>query len=317
MDLLFRKFRKSLGILVIWISVWIITWVIIGFFDSERNVGLRAFSFLPKLDTAELVELRIEGAEHTVRLHRQADQIWKINDRHLMSNRLRDLLFQIFLRAEGIYHLDSLSYPVEELSSFRVGLYHRDESVQLVEVIGHGFSQQTYLYDSLHKKYVLWEIPGYPRYLAGMFELSASQWRDRRLLESTWFSLKSISIHYPRRPEDDFFLVLDKYRPYVRGLDLVDSLFCRDYIDQFNNFLVNEYILSGQVDRYDSLLKTPPLAILRIEDIYPSASKHIELRYIPGDQYYLLRTKEGDLALSEFKRWKTFLITRSHFEPKS
>ena len=154
-------------------------------------------------------------------------------------------------------------------------------------------------------------LPGHSAYLAGLFNLRKVQWKNRQLFASSAFSMLEVELNYFDNTNDNFLIRVETTGITMAGVQNKDSLNIRNikqYLALFETFYTNEYIDIGQVPKYDSLLKTNPIAVIRVKDMYKHASKEIEIYSIPQDKYYVLKENNNDISICEKKRFQKFLI---------
>lgn len=155
------------------------------------------------------------------------------------------------------------------------------------------------------------EVPGYSMYIAGIFELTENQWRNRLLFSSDWRTIQSLEIDYVDSELEDVFVFFDRSTLRVRGNEPTDTSALDNYIANFESFYTNEYISPGQIPLYDSLMRTEPVATIAIQDI--AASKNMVLEVYPKPEampYTLLKDDKGNYSVVEAGRIQKLLPLR-------
>ncbi len=216
---------------------------------------------------------------------------------------LLDLLSRIRVRRPVAEVADSNLVPV--------ALQYSNGEVQAFEV-GHNVQKTSTYFLAESQAYEV-EIPGYTNYLGGIFALTADQWKDRRLLEGNWRTIQRLDITYPKSPSiairfvDDFFT--------VNGSAPADSARLVKYLDQFQNFSVNERITLAQFPRLDSLSKRTPQAHLLVDAINLKEPLRLVIYPQLTDQYFqLVQINASDWAVMEASRVASLLVDAAYFQ---
>jgi len=161
------------------------------------------------------------------------------------------------------------------------------------------------------------EIPGYTNYIAGIFELNFSQWRDRLLFNTHWRSLQSLTIDYRNSKMSDLNIQFEDRFLVVNGLQKLDTAKLMNYLQPLEYFQINDFLTKGRYPKYDSLIETVPLAYLQLEDIDQAKSKELTIYpLMPGEQFYLLTDMGNDMMVVDRKRIENLLRQKRFFEAK-
>lgn len=109
-------------------------------------------------------------------------------------------------------------------------------------------------------------IPGYRVYVAGIFELRESGWRNKRIFDFNWRNFKTLTASYPREPKEDF--VVEMKRDYfgIRGMDPLDTTKLNDYLDAVSLLMARRFVDASERGA-DSVARMAPLARIEIRDI--------------------------------------------------
>lgn len=118
-------------------------------------------------------------------------------------------------------------------------------------------------------------IPGFDGYLTTRYSANPDDWRTREIANYSFDMIKSISIDYPRNPENSY--VLEKMggkaftlTPRVTPKESVeiDSVRVYDYITGFYKLNFEEFVTTElSSSQKDSVLKSPPYVIIKITDV--------------------------------------------------
>ncbi|WP_162555961.1 hypothetical protein [Reichenbachiella versicolor] len=155
-------------------------------------------------------------------------------------------------------------------------------------------------------------IPGYENYLSGIFELTLNQWRDRMLFASNWRSIQNLRIKYSNAENLDIYF--DKKFLAVNSVNLLDTAVFMDYLSQYEQFMLNDYLDEGEFPRYDSLSKVEPFATLTLDDIDASRSRNLKIYpLIPKERFYLLKDDSDQMIVVDKGRMEKLMKKGSYF----
>ena len=158
------------------------------------------------------------------------------------------------------------------------------------------------------------EIPGFSDYLGGILELEYDQWRDRLVYDGSWRTIQHLSLDYTASDADDFEIQFEKDFFKIPGITRLDTANMMDYLNQFQYFQANERLSDGRVAAMDSIAKTAPLAILKIDDIQikdPITFTIFPRR--PQDAFHLMLDPNGQMIAVDMQRVSNILFRKSDF----
>ena len=98
------------------------------------------------------------------------------------------------------------------------------------------------------------------------------------------------------------------------GLEKIDSSEVVNFLNQFEFLQANERISVGFLSAFDSLSKTAPELVIRLEDI--KYKQPIEIRIfgeLPGQQIRLVLDQNAEMMVFEAQRIEPFFRTREDF----
>jgi len=175
-----------------------------------------------------------------------------------------------------------------------------------------GNRSKTKSYFAQNDKPYIVNVRGYQDYLSGIFKLKAHQWKDRLVFNSSWRSVSKIAVE--RKTDDGFTISFTGKDLTVEGIVPLDTNNMMNYISQYRGFMINEFVVTGQFDRYDSLAQTQPLATLAIEDI--DQSKNLKVNVFPAlprEEYHLLTDENGRMMMVDRQRVANLIPPRKAF----
>lgn len=109
------------------------------------------------------------------------------------------------------------------------------------------------------------EVPGYPFHLYSEFQPNQDLWKDRRLLNAQWLSMKSLSIQYLAPKRAPLRIAFKNSFYQVESVSRLDSVKLYDYIETVQNLRAYQQVKDTQL-----LLKWQaelPVAVVNLEDL--------------------------------------------------
>jgi hypothetical protein len=186
--------------------------VVFIFLGSRRNTDHTDKELFRVEDQTQVSKVVLEGKQDKFELQFNGST-WLINGAFEADLQLVKVFFATMLQAapkrpvaEGIQ--DSISnYLVN--NGIHVTLFEDEMLVKDFWVSGNDRKTETYFQLAQTKIPYLITIPGYRVYVASIFELTASEWRDKRIFNFNWQNFKSLKAHLPQQAnQDDFTCVI-------------------------------------------------------------------------------------------------------------
>lgn len=247
--------------------------------------GLFAMDDVSRIDSVVFIE------NDTIKTLHYRNNDWLINGEFIADPRKLTVLFAVLnqvrakrpvARAEH-ERIDSLFTS----SGTKVQFFENKELVKEFTVAGQERSGITY-FGKDEEVYIV-NIPGYRSYLAAIFQMSISDWRDKLIFdEVSWNNLEKVEVDFPSDERKDFSITAENNYFKVEGISATDSLKLLNYIDAVSVLMADEYLNEREVP--DSVKKEDPLMVIAITDIrdrpfrliiYPAASEgynHVALK---------------------------------------
>lgn len=267
-------------------------------------------------DTASIdrIELLLDG--ETVKLGKRNDR-WLINDKAVADRSLMTYLKSILNRVavqrpistrqkEQVYQELLANAPL-------VKLYAGEEVVKAFYAGGNEGKTKNY-FAIAGVPYIV-NVPGYQDYLSGIFKLKAHQWKDRRVASSSWRSISKIAVE--KVSGDGFTVAFTGQDLTVEGVNPLDTNNMMNYVSQYAQFMINEFVIPGQFARYDSLLQTAPEATIVLEDL--DESRNFSWKVYPRlakEGYHLITDEEGRMMMVDMRRVANLMPPRQFFVKK-
>lgn len=253
--------------------------------------------------SGQKVELSFEGGRWIVNKNMEADR------------QLVTILFATLLQVEPRRPVadrfrDSLTTALVERGT-HVQLFVDNEVVKDFRVLGNDRKTETYFQLDQDPVPYLVTIPGYRVYVGSVFDLTAVEWRDRRVFNFNWQNFKSLSMKFQQVPAEDFAVSFQNQFFGVEGLPQADTTRLNDFLDAVSLLQAYRY-LDAEQTLLDTV-KIKPQFTIHVLDI---ANREYTLDMYPAnqqDQYQIGRINRTSLALFERKEMVRIARKRSDF----
>lgn len=280
--------------------------------DNQQEVDKSIFKVedLSLVDRVELlsanseVELSFSGSKWLVNKSQEADEqlitvlfatLQQAEPKRMVANNLKDSVSALLIK-----------------NGVKLNLYQGDALVKSFYAGGNAAQTEAYFMDE-SGPYIM-TIPGYRVYVSGVFEVEANGWRDKRIFNFNWRNFKRLNAEFSRQPDQNFTI-----SDQGAGFDLVnsppsDTTRLNDYLDAVSLLMAKEYLTSGSVPLYDSLLQTTPIATISVYDLGDNALTLDLYPPIEGDPDALGRMNGTDPVLFGRAQVIPILKTRDYFK---
>ncbi len=305
----------------IWLLIVLVGLIGINILVFTWNNHTSATAFDEKLfsiqDTAQIERIEIVGKDFENEIKKVGQQ-WMVNGQYKLDEGLRRTLLPV-LREIRVRRTVSENQKEEVIdllknNGTKITVYSQKGVIITFLSAGNREENLTYFMLSDNQQPYVVHLPGYESYVAGLFEIPENDWRDRIVMNILWQSLKELHLVYPNNQEKSFSIKASDQFFSVPGIQYLDSARVFDYLQQVEYILTDKYIQPGEFSEYDSLAKTNPMAILKLESIgdelqsitfYPSGE---------NDRYQLGVTETGQMVLFEVKRIAPYFVEKSDFD---
>jgi len=257
------------------------------FFVNRNNGTIRKelMDFAVK-DTAGITRIFLADRNgNTVRLDRQADASWRVND-SLDADKfmMRNLL-------TAIYRLDVRTRVAK--SAYNNVIKNLSTSAVKCEIYLHGSGDPSKIYyvghetqdalgtfmmlENSNAPFVM-EIPGFNGYLTPRYSTNIKDWRNKILVHVPAEKIKSVTVNYPALPDRQG----NTYRvssPVNKGtISHTDTAAVDNYLSFFNLIYFENWDGDPGTHQHDSLLQTTPVCEISVLD---NDGKHTDLSVYP------------------------------------
>ncbi|MBT34146.1 MAG: hypothetical protein CMO01_31165 [Thalassobius sp.] len=254
---------------------------------------------------------RIEVGENV--LVKTGPSRWRVNDNYdVQPSRLQSLLAVLgrmeIKRPVPEASLDTVKNLIDN-NSIGVKIFRDNEIVTQYELSGSG--DETYARTASGNIPYIVYIPGYFVNIYELFNIDENEWRDKRVLYTTWRTLQSLDINYIGDPKNRLTVSFDSAFYKVEGITRLDSAKLYNYIQQYQDFEVDDYVEDNENLR-NSLSESQPFCVVSLNDLYESRNN--QLTIYPNDStVYGISEKTGEIVQMNRGMLRNFLVSREEF----
>jgi hypothetical protein len=181
-----------------------------------------------------------------------------------------------------------------------------------------GIANETYAQFEDSEPFVV-HTPTHKTVLHEIVGLEASAWRNRTLLSTGWNSLKSLTITYAQKPDQDVKISFDSllYKQEnmifykVAGVNRIDSVLLFNYIQNLNSVRALRHIDNQSLQ--DSLQQAQPFCVIKLVDLSEKNSNTLQL-YANSQVLYAYGKKNNTFSLLDPRYFASFLLRKKDFE---
>jgi len=242
-------------------------------FEVDKNL-------FKNYDLKTIDEVMLTSKTGTVQLKYNGSR-WKVNDRYDADRNMIEVLLATLLQAEPKRPVaatlkDSVNALIKD-HGVKISLSTAGKPVETFFAGGIQARNQTYFSKENGEPYLV-TIPGYRVYVAGIFELPESGWRNKFVFGFNWRNFQSLATEFPNSPADNFAVALQDRFFTVKGLSQADTTKLNNYLDDVSLLTVDEFLPTTPA--LDSLSKTAPVVTIRVKDI--AQKEYVLSLYRPG-----------------------------------
>ncbi len=240
---------------------------------------------------------------------------WMVNGKQEADAQMVTVFFASLLQAEPKRQLtgtfqDSIQQRMKQAGTL-VKLWEGDAVVKEMTVVGNEPKTETYFQLSDEEPYFV-TIPGYRVYVASIFELTANEWRDKRVFNFNWQNFKSLKSHLPSDSAQDFTVTLSNGLFGIEEVAVTDTTKLSQYLESIFNLRADHFLTNEEVQQNDNVLASKPVMVLTIQDI---AKHQIQLAILgnPKSGVGMLATINQEPVLLRNEALAAVLRKRSYF----
>ncbi|MFN8888829.1 MAG: DUF4340 domain-containing protein, partial [Cyclobacteriaceae bacterium] len=205
---------------------------------------------------------------------------------------------------------DSIQQRLKQ-TGIQVKLWEGDVIVKEMTVVGNEQKTETYFQLPGEEPYFV-TIPGYRVYVASIFELTANEWRDKRIFNFNWQNFKSLKSHLPADSAQDFTVSLGDGLFGIEEVAVTDTTKLSQYLESVFNLRADRFLTAEEIQQEDSLLAAKPILVLTIQDI----AKHQLRLSVMGNSKKsggLIATINQEPIMLQPRRFEPLFRKRSYF----
>ncbi|MFN6087271.1 MAG: DUF4340 domain-containing protein [Cyclobacteriaceae bacterium] len=216
------------------------------------------------------VELKFDGVK------------WKVNTAYDADRQLITVLFATVVQTQPKRKLtgaqrDSVSKKMSR-DGVRVLLSEGETLNKEYLVCGNEEKTETYYQLAGEEEIYLVTIPGYRVYVASIFELGESGWRDKGIFNFNWQNFKELKVHFPQQASQDFSVTLVNNLFSIAEVSVADTTKLSGFLESLFKLRAEQILSKTESARYDSVLNGSPIVELVIQDI---SKRSFELKIYP------------------------------------
>jgi hypothetical protein len=187
-------------------------------------------------------------------------------------------------------------------SGVQVNLYENESIFNSFSVGGDFESMRSYFVKG--EDVYLMQLPGYQSYVAGIFEVSENDWRDRVIFEGIWQDMVSLEINRPNEDAVEF-----KYQDRLLRIQnqQADTVEVMNFVERFNYFFVDQFLPENHIalQKKESFENA---GIIRIEALDKNKSLELKLFKNPDFNAYLVNINGKEWAAIRNERMEKIWI---------
>ncbi len=268
--------------------------------SSTLNIKDSAFQ-IP--DTASVTKIFLASKFGWSTTLEKINGIWYINNQKASSGMVRMLLRTMHLqRIKRPVYSGERNMVIKTIATkgTKVEVYAGDDLIKTFFVGGNtNDSEGTYfIMEGSENPFVVY-MPGLRGFLNSRYRVKEDDFRDTQLFGSSASSLKSVSVEYPKQPDQSFIIENSGSGMTLFGPEDYDPLKVENYVLVLQKVhIVNILNMEndGVIKLYDSLSQLVPDARIKVEDQRPAYSNSINIYFNPEDPDggYGIATFAGD-----------------------
>jgi len=283
--------------------------------------GPRRVSFDPKLfsisDTSQINKVAITGPNFANILSKEKGP-WMVNGKYPLDEGLRRTLLPVLKEIR-------IRRPVPDSRREEISAFLRDEGIK-VEIFKDGALAKSFLSGGVKEEGLTWfmetsgaqpyvvHLPGYESYVAGLFEITENDWRDRIVLSAPRQTFRRLTLNYPEGTAQSFSILFDGLSIGMPGINDPDTARILNYLNLSEYLLADKYLDHGEYPVYDSIAAGNPYATLAVEKTTGRRDSVVFFPKQENNPFIAGKLEDGQIVLFEYDRIKGLFAKREDFE---
>jgi len=271
--------QKNIRLLL---SLSVMIFLIVGLFifntsqnSSSVDKGIFQIENLEKIDRVilqsgqEKIDLNFNGTK------------WMVNSAHEADRQMIKVLFAALKQIEAKRAVassvqDSVKKEIST-TGIKVSCYEGETLAKEFWSKGNAQNSETYFQLRDGVPYLV-TIPGYRVYVASVFEVPASDWRDKTVFNLNWQNIKSVAVKFPKNENQNFTASFQNKIFSVENIKETDTTKLASFMDALIQLRADKILTAEQSHRYDSLIAANSLEEITVRDI---ADRTYQLKIFP------------------------------------
>lgn len=306
-------------LLIILLVILIACAVVFGIKLQPRTSTFTEVDLFAIEDTASIAKITITSESRDIHNTLEETQNgWTINETYLADPNIVRVLLSVLHEVTISRRVPKNQAPSikEEIvrNGYQVSIYNEDKRISTFYCMGNSTKTRSIMMKEKGKTPYIVHLPGYDSYVAGIFEITALDWRNRLIFQSNWRTLQRLELLYPDYPDDNVEIRFNLDFFEITGVESLDTAAMMDFIDQFQYFQADRFVEPAEGSSYDSLLTEEPYLILSLDDINPKKSNRvIFFPRLNGDPMIMGKLDDDQIALFEYDRIGDIFRKKSDF----
>ncbi|HRI79424.1 MAG TPA: DUF4340 domain-containing protein [Cyclobacteriaceae bacterium] len=268
-------------------------------------------------DTEKIDKVILRSPKGEIQLGYEGSR-WHVNDSLDADVQMIKVLFATLKQIEprrpvAAVRRDSVIRKLAD-NGIEVTLFESGEKQMTFLVGGNDGKTETWFKKDADPQPYVMMIPGYRVYVAGIFELDESGWRDKRIFNFNWRNFRSLKVIFPKESRSDFEIEMKGTYFGIKSLPNVDTARLNNFLDALSLLYADRYNTEDKI-MVDSLLKLPPLVQFKIND---AANRSYSLDILPSrlkDREVYGRLANGEVVAFGKQKTREIVRRKEYFLP--
>jgi len=247
---------------------------------------------------------------------------WKIDNQYKMDPKMIGLLFAVMSGNETLRAVSDGEGEISnrlKSSGVLVGFYDLNGARSSFYAGGNSTKTTSYFMDQEEETPYVVNIPGYSSYIAGIFDLNAREWRDKRIFNTSWNSLKTLQVVSKKDKEINLEVNYQDGFYKMKGVVNVDTSKMMNYLEYTTQLEVDQFIKLEEFTIFDSLAHHLHELEIELQDLDTTRNtRTMVYPAIPGENMRLINILPQDhWALIKEDKYKNLLRRPAYFNSGS
>jgi hypothetical protein len=267
-------------------------------------------------DQTKIDRFILKNKNEEIELHFNGSK-WMVNNSFEADRQLIQVFFATLLQAEPrrpvAQKLKDAIHQQIKSSGTEVRLYEGEKLMKQFMVAGNDRKSETFYELSGEGSPYLVTIPGYRVYVGAIFELTSSDWRDKRIFNFNWQNFKRLTATFQGNEKENFAVSYQNKFFGLEGNPKADTTKLNDYLDAVSLVQAIRYLPKTERAKYDSMLATSPYYTIEVSDI-ANRSYRLDIYQTNGqDAAVLGKLGDGEAVLISREDLIRLDRKKSHF----